>query len=339
MILITGATGLLGSHLLYELTSKGNYVRATFRNKKSIAKTRQIFSYYGSHGDDLLKKVEWVKCDVQDVCQLEQVSKGVEEIYHCAGMVSFSKKHHTQVLKTNVEGTANILHAAMVNDVSKFCHVSSIASFGKPEKNNQTIDESANREENERSSVYGISKYMAELEVWRAVVEGLNAVIINPSTIIGSGNWNTGSSALFSRVWEGLSYYTEGINGFVDVRDVVKIMKTLMEKNAFKEQYIIVSENLSFKELISFIAKSLNLNAPTIKANKMISEFAWRVEKIRCALSKADPVITKESAQIALDTQYYSNRKIRELLNLDFIPIKQSVSDTSKNFMNPAKRR
>lgn len=324
---------------MYELTSKGNHVRATYRNKKSIDKTRQIFSYYDPAAIDLLNDVEWVKCDIQDVCQLDLVSRGVDEIYHCAGMVSFSKKHHAQVLKTNVEGTANILQAAMLNDVSKFCHVSSIASFGRPEKSNQAIDESALREENERSSVYGISKYLAELEVWRAVEEGLNAVIINPSTIIGSGNWNSGSSALFSRVWDGLSYYTEGINGFVDVRDVVKVMKSLMDKNVFREQYIVVSENLSFKELISFIAKGLDLNAPTIRANRMISEIAWRLEKIRCAIRNSDPVITKESAQIALDTQYYSNRKIRELLNLDFIPIQQSVSDTTKNFLHPIMRK
>lgn len=335
MILVTGATGLLGSHLLYDLISAGSKIRATYRNKKNIQKTAQIFSYYQKDGADLINKIEWVKADVNDICQLEEVTKNVDEVFHCAAVVSFNRKDHKRIMKTNVEGTANLLEVSMLNNVSKFCHVSSIASFGRPEKKGNTIDESVKREEHEKSSVYSLSKYLAEVEVWRAIEEGLNAVIINPSTIIGSGNWKTGSSALFPRVWNGLSYYTEGVNGFVDVRDVVKIMMTLMDKNIFKEQYILVSEHLSFKDLLSFIAGNLNLKTPSIRANKLLSELAWRFEEIRCAISKSQPVITKESAAIALDSQFYSNQKIRTHLNLDFIPIKQSIQDTSINFLNP----
>jgi len=333
MILVTGATGLLGSHLLYDLISDGKKVRALYRNKSRIQKTQEIFSYYTDDVKSLIEKVEWVKADINDVSNLDLAMDGIDEIYHCAGVVSFSKNDHNRMMKTNVEGTANMVNLAMQRNISKFCHVSSIASFGRPGKKNETIDESAQREENERSTMYSISKYLAELEVWRAIEEGLNAVIINPSTIIGSGNWESGSSALFPRIWKGLSYYTEGINGFIDVRDVVKVMKALMEKNIFKDQYILVSEHLSFKDLVGSIAISLNIKEPSIKANKLISGFAWRMEKIRCIITGNDPVITRESARIALDIQFYSNKKIKDLLELDFIPIQKSVKVVSQHFL------
>jgi len=335
MILVTGGTGLLGGHLLYDLISSGKKVRALYRRKNRIYGTKEIFSYYSDKAEALIDQIEWVKADINDLSQLDLAMQDIDEVYHCAGVVSFNKKDHNRIMKTNVEGTANMVNLATEKKISKFCHVSSIASFGRLEKKKQAIDESVQREENELSSIYSKSKYLAELEVWRAIEEGLNAVIINPSTIIGSGNWDSGSSALFPRIWKGLSYYTEGINGFVDVRDVVKVMKALMEKNIFRDQYILVSEHLSFKELTSSIASNLNLKAPQIKANKIISEFAWRMEEIRCLLTGNTPVITKESARIALDTQFYSNKKIREELNLEFIPIQLSVKDVSRHFLNP----
>lgn len=333
LILVTGATGLLGGHLLYNLISEGKNVRALYRNKNRLSKTREIFSYYSDQADDLMEKVEWVKADVSDVSQLELAMMNVSEIYHCAGVVSFNKRDQKKILKTNVEGTANMVNLALEHNIEKFCHVSSIASFGRPEKNSSEIDESIQREENERSSIYSQSKYLAELEVWRAIEEGLNAVIINPSTIIGSGNWDTGSSALISRVWNGLSYYTEGINGFVDVKDVVKAMKSLMDKNIFKDQYILVSENISFKDLISSIALNFNIKAPSIRATKVISEIAWRLELVRCAITRSEPLITRESARIALDTQFYSNKKIKEVIGLEFIPIQHTVKTVTQDFL------
>lgn len=333
MILVTGATGLLGGHLTHDLISSGKKVRAIFRTRRSIDKTREIFSYYSNDPEKYLREIEWVQGDVNDVHLLNQIMRDVDEVYHCAGVVSFRKKERNRVLETNVNGTANMLNAALDNDVKKFCHVSSIAAFGRPEENVHLIDESFQREENDGSSVYSLSKYLAELEVWRAMEEGLNAVIINPSTIIGSGNWETGSSALFTKIWRGLVYYTEGINGFVDVRDVVKAMKTLMEKNIFRDQYILVGENLSFRELFATIANNFNLKEPSIRANKFISGFAWRMESILCAVHNREPVITRESTRIARDIQYYSNRKIRDRINLEFIPINHSLREVTENFL------
>ena len=332
MKLVSGGTGLLGSHLLYELSQGSDHIRAIYRRKSGIEKTRQIFSYYGNGHGELFNKIEWVRADVLDICKLEEVCRGVKEVYHCAAVVSFDRKKHDVMYKTNVEGTANMLNAAIHSGVEKFCHVSSIASFGRPEDSENTINEKVQREENSRSSVYSISKYQAELEVWRAVEEGLNAVIINPSTIIGSGNWDSGSSALFTKVAKGLSYYTEGVNGFVDVRDVVGIMKALMEKNIFREQFILVSENLSFRDLISYMADGLGLSEPRIRASKVLSALAWRLDVMKSSLLGTDPVITKESARIALDRQFYSSEKVKERLQMEFIPIRQSILEASRNF-------
>ena len=335
LILVTGSTGLLGSHLLYNLVSEGKNIRAIYRDRSKIQRTKEIFSYYCDDPDVLINKIEWVKANITDINQIDLALKDVAEIYHCAGVVSFNKKDKEKIMKTNVEGTANMVNLALAKNISKFCHVSSISSFGRPENSNSSIDESVQREENKRSSVYSTSKYLAELEVWRAIEEGLNAVIINPSTILGSGNWENGSSALFPRIRKGLSYYTEGINGFVDVRDVVLIMKTLMEKNIFRDQYILVSENLSFKELLFSISKNLDLKAPSIKANRAVSSIAWRLEKVRCFFTRSEPLITRESARIALDSQYYSNKKIKHLLQLDFIPIQNTIQKVSLDFLRP----
>ncbi|MEQ9063806.1 MAG: NAD-dependent epimerase/dehydratase family protein [Vicingaceae bacterium] len=332
MKLVTGGTGLLGSHLLHSLVSGGSAIRATYRRKSSIEKTRQIFSYYGSDSLKRFHSIEWVKADLLDVCQLEKVCNGIQEVYHCAGMVSFNQKHHHLMMKTNVEGTANLLNASLNAGVTKFCHVSSIATFGRPEKNADFVHENSRHDENDRFSMYAKSKYLAELEVWRAAEEGLNAMIINPSTIIGSGNWEYGSSAIFSRVKKGLLFYTEGINGFIDVRDVVNAMKALMERNAFREQFILVGENLSFKVLLSYISEGLGLKAPAYRATKIMSEILWRFEQIRCLVQGSEPVITKESAKIALDKQFYSNAKVKERLNMEFIPIQQAVNEASRNF-------
>lgn len=338
MILVTGATGLLGSHLLFDLVSGGHKVRAMYHKVNGIQRSREIFSFYTAEPEELLKKIEWVQADVTDVGQISQVMHGISEVYHCAGLVSFHRRDHKKMMKINVEGTANMVNIASAFGIKKFCHVSSIASFGRPEKNKSAIDETVQRDENERSSVYAQSKYLAELEVWRAIEEGLNAVIINPSTILGSGNWENGSSALFPRIRKGLVYYTEGINGFVDVRDVVKIMKTLMELNIFREQYILVSENISFRELLSGIAACFNKKGPYIRADKIISGIAWRMEELRCWLTRTQPVITKESARIALDVQFYSNQKIKNLLNLDFIPVQRSIEEVTKQYLKPISR-
>lgn len=234
LILVTGGTGLVGTHLLFDLCKSGKRIRALKRIGSDVANVKKVFSYYSSNVDELLKNIEWVDVDLMDVYSLLDAMEGITEVYHCAAMVSFDSKHETEMMKINVEGTSNMVNAALEKGIKKFCHVSSIATIGRAEHISLSTEETFWKSSPDHSN-YAISKYAAEREVWRASEEGLDVVIVNPSLIIGAGNWQQSSSIFFEKGFKGMKYYTEGSNGFVDVRDVVTLMIRLM--NSDKNRY------------------------------------------------------------------------------------------------------
>src|SRR5665647_1618417 len=227
MILVTGGTGLVGSYLLYELTRKGHKVKALLRPGKKSYETRKLFNCLSAENEHLIDQVEWVEGDVLDPFSLQQAMQGVEYVYHCAAMISFNPRELKAMLAVNVEGTANIVNASIENGIKKLCHVSSIASLGQAEKG-EMIDEMAKWKTSHINSGYAISKYGGEREVWRGIEEGLNAVIVNPSVIIGAGCHRKATNKLFHNIENFLPYYISGINGYVDIRDVVNAMIILM---------------------------------------------------------------------------------------------------------------
>ena len=246
MILVTGATGLLGSHFLLDITRSGNPVRALKRKSSNTDMIRKIFSYYVDNPDILLNRIEWVDGDLLDFASIENALDGVDEVYHAGAIVSFYPKDHKAMLNVNINGTANLVNLSLEKNIDKFCYVSSVATLGRADQNGLTSEET-HWQQNSKNSVYSISKYGAEREVWRGMEEGLNAVIINPSVILGPGFWDD-NSGLFKLVWKGLKYYTQGINGFVDVRDVARAMRIVMEQNQFNNRFIVSSENVSYQQ-------------------------------------------------------------------------------------------
>ncbi len=224
------------------------------------------------------------------------------------------------------------MQADIENNITKLCYVSSISALGNSENGNN-IDEKCIWEPSEHSSGYSISKFNAEMEVWRGIEEGLNAVIVNPSVIVGPGNWKKGSSSLFNSVWNGFKYYTKGITGFVDVRDVAEIMIKLMNSDISSKRYILNSESFSFENVFKQIAKSLNKPKPNIYATPLLTGLAWRTEAIKCKILNKRPLITKETARSAHNTSYYSNKEIIDDLNHKFIPIDRSIEDISRIFL------
>ena len=332
MILITGSTGLVGSHVLFDLVNSGETVRALVRKKGNIEKINKVFSYYSEDVDKLFKKIEFVEGDLLDIYSLEEAMTGVKKVYNCAGFVSFYKKDKDKLTQVNVEGTANLVNAALKNKVKKICHVSSIAALGRAE-NNETIDENTKWQTSKHNSFYAISKYGGEMEIWRGVHEGLDAVIVNPTIILGSGHWDSASSKLFKTLWKKLLFHTSGVNGFVDVRDVSKTMILLMESEIKNELFLINSENISYKNLFDLIAENLGKPKPSIKANQFISEITWRILKAGDFLFNIEPLITKETAKTANKKYYYSNKKVTEALDYKFIKIEQSIKDITKLFL------
>jgi dihydroflavonol-4-reductase len=332
MILLTGGTGLVGSHLLYELTLEGINVRALKRKGSRIDIVEKIFEWYNPENyKHQFNLIEWVDGDLSDIFSLRDALQGVKNVYHCAAVVSFVPSERPKMLKINIDGTANLVNACLLENVDKLCHCSSIAAVGRPDKGTW-VDESLIWKTSRKNSYYSISKFGAEREVWRGSEEGMKVVIVNPSVIIGPGDPHRSSARLFTTVKDGLRFYSSGSTGFVDARDVAKAMKQLTESEIHDERYILNSENISYKKLFEIFARYARVKPPFFKAGRTLSEIAWRLEKIRSLVTGSNPLITKETARSANSRYEFSNEKIISELGLKFYTVEEAAENTAGFF-------
>ncbi len=331
MILVTGGTGLVGSHLLYQLCLSKQSIRATYRNKAHLAKVENVFSYYDKNYKTLFKKIEWLEACVEDVPALTLAFADVDVVYHCAALVSFNPKDYLKMRRTNIKGTANMVNLSVDFGVRKFCYVSSIATLGDTLKAKEVNEE--NEWNAQHKSGYAITKYGAEQEVWRASQEGLNVVVVNPGVIVGPGFWQSGTGQLFASIYKGFKFYATGVTGFVGVNDVVKAMVALTESSLSLERYILVSDNMNFKEFFSLIADSLNVKKPNFKVTKFLGAVAWRIAWLKSLLTNKAPLFTKESARSLQEKTFYSSQKIVAALDFKFSPLKGVVIFSGKVFL------
>lgn len=327
MILVSGGSGLVGSYLLKSLISKGEKVRAIYRSQKSLDKTRLLFDAFEE--PDYFDKIEWVKSDILDLSALELAFEEVKKVYHCAAVVSFQEKNSSQMMNVNIEGTANMVNLSLKYQIGKFCYVSSVAALGKY-RDGSCTDEDTIWQKEEFTSDYSISKFYAENEVWRAAEEGLDVVIVNPSTIIGFGDWMESSNALFKKVNDGLPFYPPGVNGFVAVEDVVSAMIQLMESSISKERFVISAENLSYQDLFAFIAKGLDKKPPTVRLKKWQAKLYSYWEYFRFLFSKKSPTVTSATIKTAFSNRCFSNNKIKGTINLSFSTIEEASIRSGK---------
>ncbi|MBA3675047.1 MAG: NAD-dependent epimerase/dehydratase family protein [Chitinophagaceae bacterium] len=313
MILVTGGSGLVGSELISQLLEKGNKIKAIYN---STPLTIQH------------KDVTLIKCNILDTEGLEEVMQGVTQLFHCAAIVSFSPKNKDQLLKINVEGTANVVNAALDAGIKKMVHVSSIAALGRI-RENQTVTEEMNWTEESSNSLYGKSKYLGELEVWRGIGEGLEAVIVNPSLIFGGGDWNKGSSEIFKSAYDEFPWYTEGVTGVVDVKDVVRAMILLMDSEISRERFILNAENLSYREIFNRIATCFGKKIPHKKVTPLLASIVWRWEALKSMFSGKNALVTKETTRTALAKVYFDNSKILKALpDFQFTSINETIKNT-----------
>lgn len=326
MILVTGGTGLVGSHLLYNLTKKGLQVKAIYRESSNLDEVKRLFRFYNDDAEATYKRIEWVEADLSDYFALETALEGVKQVYHVAAMVSFNPGESDKMLETNTQGTANLMNACIACKIEKVCYVSSIASLGK-QIDGGTIDEQVEWQPDDHRSAYSYSKFRAEMEVWRASKEGIHTVIVNPSVIVGPVNWKRSSGKLFYSVKKGMPFYTKGATGFVDVRDVAQAIVLLMESDAINERFILNGENLTFKEFFTMVAMAMNKRPPFIKVSRMITEIGWRLNLFLCFLSGRAPAITKDTARTAHNVSAYSAKKFSDRFNYSFIPVKDSIEN------------
>ncbi|MCX6231890.1 MAG: SDR family oxidoreductase [Bacteroidetes bacterium] len=336
MILVTGGTGFLGAHLLFELLNNNENVRAIKRESSNLKLIEKIFSYYTPDYKQYLSRVEWICADVNDYVSLDNAMQNITKVYHCAAVVSFDPSYKDLMFRTNVEGTANIVNLALKHKIEKLCYVSSIAAIGRSESGALITEETAWKN-SEKNSNYSKSKNAAEREIWRGIEEGLNAVIVNPSVILGPGEWEQGSSKIFQTMWKGNSFYTEGVNGYVDVKDVARVMYKLMNSNIVNQRYIVSTENLSYKDIFTKIMLAFNKKPPQNNAGILLLNLAWRYEKLKSLLFNTQPLITKETVNTSQNKYFYSAEKLKQVLSFEFISIDKSIKDTCELYVRDYK--
>ncbi|MEP7237030.1 MAG: NAD-dependent epimerase/dehydratase family protein [Ferruginibacter sp.] len=316
IILVTGGAGLLGKELIAQLLAQGKQVRAIY-NKTALG---------DFHSDNL----QQFQCDILDVVGLEEAMNGVDQVYHCAAIVTFNPRHKQKMFKINIEGTANVVNAALDAGVKKMVYVSSVAALGRI-RENILIDETMNWTEETSNSNYGQSKYLAEMQVWRGIGEGLDAVMVNPVIILGPGDWNGGSSQIFKNVYNEFPWYADGTTGFVDVRDVVKAMIGLMNSAVSAERFIISAENRSYGDVFNLIAKAFEKKPPHKKVTPLMAKIVWRLEMIKSFFTGKEPLITKETTRTVLAKVNFDNSKLKKFLpGFTYRKIEDSVADTCR---------
>lgn len=314
----------MGSELIRQLLFQGNRVRAIY-NKSPLPNFRS-------------ELLEQFQCDILDVVGLEEAMQGVAQVYHCAAIVSFAPSRKRELFTINIEGTANVVNASLQAGIKKMVHVSSVAALGRIRKG-EPVNESMNWTEETSNSAYGQSKYLGELEVWRGIGEGLNAVIVNPVIILGCADWKSGSAQIFKSVYDEFPWYTEGVSGFVDAGDVAKAMIALMQSNVSNERFIICAENRSYRQVFNWIADGFGKKRPHKKVTPLIAKIVWRLEAIKSKFSGKNPLITKETATTALAEVTYNNEKLGKFLpNFQYASIELSIHTTCKQMLQDLKK-
>lgn len=317
-MLVTGATGLLGSCLLEMLVEQGKRPRALYRS--------------GVPSVSFAGKVEWVKGDILQVDTLEDAMTGVEQVYHCAAIVSFSLKQKELLHKVNIEGTANVVNACINKGVGKLLHVSSVSALGRL-REHTIIDETMNWSEETSNSEYGKTKFLAEMEVWRGIGEGLRAVMVNPTIILGPGDWDKGSSAIFKNVYKEFPWYAEGVTGFVDVQDVAKAMIMLMESEVNAQRFIINADNIGYHELFTMIAKAFGKRPAYKRVTPFMAELVWRLAGLKSLFTGKQALLTKETARTAQAKVYFDNKKLLKFLPVfEYNSMQQTVDRVCKAY-------
>jgi dihydroflavonol-4-reductase len=322
MVLVTGGAGFLGSYIIKQLVEKGYAVRAIRRsNKLPFWISKETF-----------EKVQWVNGNVLDVIALEEAMEGIDAVIHAAAVVSFIKKDRNNMYQVNVEGTANVVNMMLEKNIKRLVHISSVAALGRSAGGGH-VNEEKKWEESKVNTHYAKSKYKAELQVWRGIGEGLQAVILNPSTILGFGDWNNGSCAIFKKIYEEFKWYSSGINGFVDVTDVAKVAVLMLENNISEQRFIVNGDTWPFKKLQETIADGFGKKRPSRQTTAFLMSVAWRLEKIKSIITGKKPILTRESARVAQSQTCFENDKLLKALpGFSFIPLEETINDACEKY-------
>lgn len=332
MILVTGGTGLVGSHLLYELTKAGKQVRAIHRRESSLDAVKKVFSYF-SDGAQLFDQIEWLEANLLDIPRLRDSFKGVSVVYHCAAYISFDPKKNNLLRKTNITGTANVVNLALTHNITKLCYVSSIATLGSANSDGK-IDEESDWNPEDNNSVYSIAKYGAEMEVWRASQEGLNTVVVNPGVILGEGHWDSASGSIIKMAYKGLPFITHGNIALVDVLDVVTAMIQLVEKPIINRRFVLVGHNLKYSEFFGQLSKAWDKKPPSRYISKFWLNVLCKLDWLSSTLFRTKRKLVSANVRSMYSKDLYDSSLIKDVLYFKFTPLEQTINRVCEHFIN-----
>jgi nucleoside-diphosphate-sugar epimerase len=322
IVFVTGGPGLLGSYLIRSLLADGRRIRAIYRKQQGDLLTARENA-----------QIDWIPGDVLDVVLLRESMQGVTDVYHCAGMVSFHPARYDAMRAVNVDGTANVVNAALECGVRKLVHVSSVSALGR-KRNHAVITEDVKWDDEANLSAYGKTKYLAELEVWRGISEGLEAAIVNPSIILGVGDWNRGSAAMFKNAWNEFPWYTEGSSGFVDAADVSEVMIRLMNSDIHTQRFLVSGGNMGYREVFAAMARGFGKREASRKASPWMGQLVWRMERLKSMFSGQDPLLTRETAETAqMHVAYDCSKLLQALPGFTFTPLEESIAEYCRQYL------
>lgn len=332
MNLVTGATGIIGSHVVLELLKRGQPVTACRQPGSDLSKIKKLFAYYDVNNLTLFQKIKWVEVDILDVFSIEEALEGVSNVYHCAGFVSFLKTDRKKLMAINETGTANVVTACQTKKISALCHVSSIGAINNLD-HTDTLHEGVFWKTSGQESDYAISKYNGERQVWRGIEEGLNAVVVNPGVVLSPGFWEQSSSKLFDTCYKGTRFYTSGITAYVAAQDVARIMAELLEKRHFGERYVIVEGNYSFQHILGSIHRGLGRKEPSVNAGRWLLQLGKFFEGIAVFFTGKEQRITSALIHSAFRQQKFRNDKVVKTLNYHFKSVDETISEICQNYL------
>jgi nucleoside-diphosphate-sugar epimerase len=326
LVLVTGGTGFVGSYLLRLLLARGyTRIRAIYRPETNLPTD-----------PNLRTTVDWFECDILDQVGLEDAMAGVDWVFHGAALVSFRAKEHREMMEVNVEGTANLVNVALALGAKRFLHLSSVAAIGRT-KPGDHFTEGNTWVRSPYNTQYGLSKYLSEQEVWRGYAEGLDVVVVNPSVILGSYDWEVGSARFFKMIGEGFRFFPRGSTGLVDVRDVAELMLRLMESELSGERFIANAETWPYERLFGKIAHNLGKPAPKIRISPFLQGLSWRLAWVKSLFDRKPSLITRETANQSAHTFFYENQKSKDLLQFNYRSIEETIREISADYQSSAK--
>lgn len=333
MILVTGGTGLVGSHLLYSLLKDNKNIRAIYRTPENLIHVKKVFSHYTPEIQSLFDKIEWIEASLNDIPTLSEVFEGITHVYHCAAYINFDPKNYPVLKKVNVEGTANIVNLCLANEIEKLCYVSSVATMGAPE-NGALINEETVWNPETDNNVYAITKFGAEMEVWRGTQEGLDVVIVNPGVILGETNWNSGSGVIIKNAAKGIPFYTTGGLGIVDVKDVVNAMISLMKSSTKNQRFLLIGKNIYHKDLFVVLSKYFNVDPPKKRMPRWVLSSIQKLDWVSAKVFRTKRKLLKEYVRSMYKVSFYDATKIERELSFRYTPYEETIQRVVKNYLS-----